>query len=54
MELWLRKYPNILAPCKNTLYELGHQFHDTGSVDDGRRNGRPEVVAPDFISDVQE
>jgi hypothetical protein len=54
VEIWLRKCPNILAPCKNTLYQLVYHFHDSGSVDDRQQSGRPKVVTPDFISDVQQ
>jgi hypothetical protein len=40
----------ILWHQKNTLYELVHQFHDNGLVDDWWRNGRPKVATSVFGS----
>lgn len=49
---WQHNYPNILAPFKNTLYQLVRRFRDTGSVADRRRNGTPKAVTLEFVSDV--
>jgi hypothetical protein len=54
VEIWRRNCPSILAPCKNTPYQLVRRFRGTGSVVDRRRSGKPKVVALEFLSDVQQ
>lgn len=53
LEIWGRNCPNILAPYKNTLYQLVRRFRGTGWVVDRRRNGKPRVTL-EFVSDVQQ
>jgi hypothetical protein len=49
---WRRNCPNILAPRKNTLYQLVGRFRDTGSVVGRRGSGTPKVVTLELVSDV--
>jgi len=39
---WRRNCPNILAPCKNKLYQLVLRFRETRWVVDRRRSGNTQ------------
>ncbi|CAM1293517.1 Uncharacterised protein r2_g260 [Pycnogonum litorale] len=36
-------FPNTIPPSRQAMYELAKQFHETGSVMDATREGRPKT-----------
>lgn len=42
-----QEYPNVIPPSRQTMHALAKKFHDTGSVIDKKRSGRPKDVNTD-------
>jgi hypothetical protein len=42
------------VPNKSTISRLVNRFHDTGSVQDRNRSGRPSVLSDDSLDDIRQ
>jgi hypothetical protein len=47
-------FPDSPVPNKSTISRLVNRFHDTGSVQDRNRSGRPSVLSDDSLDDIRQ
>ena len=43
-ELFKQKFPNSIVQSRQTMHNLAKKFHDTSSVLDSQRSGRPKTA----------
>lgn len=53
-QTFLEQFPNSRLPHRDTVRDLLNKFHETGSVHDAGRSGRPSVLTEEKLLDISD